>query len=147
MKRKLRGILSVMLTGIMVAGLSGCGTDSEPKDEVEEIVIQDDKLTEDASAEDSIQVAEVPDIEDNLIKNGFFNDSDVSAWSIECGASKITACDDSANAPDEYPRYGMIDRDASTSSPYDCFAEDVTDSLQNGVTYDYEFYAMLSKDY
>ena len=147
MKRKLRGILSVMLTGIVVAGLSGCGADSEPKDEVEEIVIQDDKLTEDASAEDSIQVAEVPDIEDNLIKNGFFNDSDVSAWSIECGASKITACDDSANAPDEYPRYGMIDRDASTSSPYDCFAEDVTDSLQNGVTYDYEFYAMLSKDY
>ncbi|MCR5103750.1 MAG: endo-1,4-beta-xylanase, partial [Eubacterium sp.] len=147
MKRKLRGILSVMLTGIVVAGLSGCGADSEPKDEVEEIVIQDEKLTEDASAEDSIQVAEVPDIEDNLIKNGFFNDSDVSAWSIECGASKITACDDSANAPDEYPRYGMIDRDASTSSPYDCFAEDVTDSLQNGVTYDYEFYAMLSKDY
>ena len=72
MKRKLRGIISVMLTGIVVAGLSGCGADSEPKDEVEEIVIQDDKLTEDASAEDSIQVAEVPDIEDNLIKNGFF---------------------------------------------------------------------------
>ena len=142
MRRGLKRFLSVMVASVVMLGISGCGNEATTETGVEETA------TEAASATEATkEVAEVPDIEGNLIKNGFFNDEDVSDWSIECGASKVSAVIGGTDAPDEYPNYGMIDRDASASSPYDCFAEDVTDSLKGGVTYDYEFYAMLSKDY
>ena len=147
MKRRFKGIISIMLASTMMIGYSGCGKNVSTESKTDEAVTEAE--TEEATEAEEVASAkeDVPDLEGNLIKNGFFNDSDVSAWSIECGASKISAMDDPEKAPDDYPKYGMIDRDAATSSPYDCFAMDVTDSLKNGVTYDYEFYAMLSNDY
>ncbi len=142
MKKSLKGFISIVLASAMLAGLSGCGNAK-----TDEGVNTETGATEETATQGTATAEIVPELEGNLIKNGFFNDDDVSDWSIECGASKISVCDDASMSPESYPKYAVIDRDASTASPYDCFAQDVTASLESGVTYDYEFYAMLSDDY
>ena len=139
MKKKFKLFWSVVLASALMVSSCGCGTkeiqDPEPISEVQ-------------TEGDTTQTVEATfsDVEGNLITNGFFGDSDVSAWSIESGASTVSVCAE-GNPPEGYESYGKIDRDPSTSSPYDCFAQDVTATIQSGVTYDYEFYAMLSDDY
>lgn len=140
MKRVTRGIVSLGLTAAMMLSVSACG-----KQEVStEAVTESTEAATEAATE---AVAKAEPVEGNILDNPYFEEDDVSMWAIECGTSKISAGSDSAEAAEGYGYYGIIDRDPASSSPYDCFAQDVTDELKSGVVYDYEFYAKLSADY
>ncbi|SNU09095.1 Endo-1,4-beta-xylanase, GH35 family [Lachnospiraceae bacterium] len=145
MKKVFRRITGITVAALLMVSMAGCGNgnggnNTEATENTEEAVVEEQEEPQET-------IAKVEEVEGNLMKNGFFSDDDVSMWSIESGASKISIGSDSAEAAEGYPTYGIIDRDASTSSPYDCFAQDVTDTLKSGVTYNYEFYAKLSSDY
>ena len=137
MRRGFKVFTSTVLAMAMIAGLGACG-------KTQGDVATTEEASEDATA--SVAVASVDEVEGNILKNGYFSSDDVTDWSVECGALGIEVVAD-GNGPDGFGRYGKINRDPSQSSPYDCFAQDVTNSLIGGVTYDYEFYAMLSDEY
>ena len=139
MKKRNKLILSVVLAGAMTLGTSACGTTQDQTTEA-------DSATATEAASEETVVAAVDEVEGNLLVNGYFNDTNVDAWGIESGASTVSVVTD-GNGPEGFPNYCMIDRDPASASPYDCIAFDVTDSIQSGVTYDYEFYAKLSDDY
>ena len=138
MRRGIKVFTSTALAAAMILGLGACG----------KVETGDNTQSTEATSEDvaSTSVAAVEEAEGNILKNGYFSSDDVSAWSIEGGSLGIEVISD-GNGPDGFPTYGKINRDPESSSPYDCFAQDVTDSLEGGVTYDYEFYAMLSDEY
>ena len=137
MRRGFKVFTSTVLAMAMIAGLGACG-------KTQGDVATTEEASEDATA--SVAVASVDEVEGNILKNGYFSSDDVTDWSVECGALGIEVVAD-GNGPEGFGRYGKINRDPSQSSPYDCFAQDVTNSLIGGVTYDYEFYAMLSDEY
>ncbi len=140
MKRVTRSIVSLGLTAAMMLSVSACGKQEASTEAVTE-------STEAATEAATEAVAKAEPVEGNILDNPYFEEDDVSMWAIECGTSKISAGSDSAEAAEGYGYYGIIDRDPASSSPYDCFAQDVTDELKSGVVYDYEFYAKLSADY
>ena len=85
---------------------------------------------------------------ENIIENPNFEDTDaLDVWTINTGASIITAESDDAAIFDTVTTYGKIDRDSSTAESGDCFSQDITDKVENGDEYQFEFYAMLSDDY
>ncbi len=79
---------------------------------------------------------------DNLIVNPVFAEEDVSAWQV-AGAT-ISIAQDEFPIYDEVTTYGVI---SDRTSPYECFAQDITAVVENGKKYQYSFYAMLSGDY
>lgn len=139
MYKRIKCFVSVAALSAMFLMVSGCGNTSNGG-------VNTTTVTEAVTEESTETTSSVAEVEGNLIKNGFFSSDDVSMWSIESGALGIEVCSDD-KAPEGYPTYGKLNRDPLSSSPYDCFAQDVTDTLEGGVTYDYEFYAMLSDDY
>lgn len=145
MKKVTRGIVSLGLAASLVFSACSCGNTAENT-----TAAATEAVTEaptEATSADAVEVAKAEPVEGNLLKNPYFEEDDVSVWAIECGASTITAGSDAAEAAEGYGCYGKIDRDPATSSPYDCFAQDVTAEIKSGVTYNYEFYAKLSADY
>ena len=142
MRRVTRRFVSLGLATTLMLSVGACGK-TEPA--TQGATESTEAATEAATTTEAVAKAEP--IEGNIIDNPYFEEEDVSMWSIECGTSKISAGSDSAEAAEGYGYYGIIDRDPASSSPYDCFAQDVTAELQSGVTYDYEFYAKLSADY
>ena len=146
--RKLRGIVGLGLAVVMTLSLCSCSGAADGDGVMTEAVTAEAE-TETATevATESSETAKAENEDGNILANPNFEDGDVSMWSIECGGSTISSGNDSAEAAEGYSAYGMIDRDPSVSSPYDCFAQDITSSIESGVTYDYEFYAKLSDDY
>ncbi len=81
---------------------------------------------------------------ENLITNPVFAEEDVSAWGVARNNATISIVEDAYPIYDEVTTYGMI---SDRTSPYECFAQDVTAVVENGKKYEYSFYAMLSGDY
>ena len=102
-------------------------------------------LTEDVSNEQvTFAVEENSEYGANVIINGNFDADDFSAWAVEQGAAKFsTAVSDTPIFNDITTYAAITDR----TLPSDCFAQDITDVVQPGHTYEYRFYAMLSEDY
>ena len=86
-----------------------------------------------------------PSVEgENLLLNGDFADGDVSMFGAEQGSAKITTASQDTPIYGEVTTYGVI---SDRTRPYDCFAYDVTDIVENGSTYAYCFYIKLSDAY
>ncbi|MCR4695886.1 MAG: endo-1,4-beta-xylanase [Lachnospiraceae bacterium] len=85
-----------------------------------------------------------PEGEENILQNGDFADSDVSMWGAEQGGSNISTATSDTPIYDDVKTYGVINK---RTRPYDCFAYDVTDLVENGSTYAFSFYVKLSDDY
>lgn len=105
------------------------------------------KVTFDLSGEGNPGAADDEDASvagENLIKNGNFDDADVSMWNVEQSGAKISIAESDTAIFDDVKTYGVINE---RTSPYECFAQDVTDSVQNGHVYAFTFYCKLSDDY
>lgn len=81
---------------------------------------------------------------ENLIVNPDFAQEDVSAWTAGQGGATIRAVQGDEEIGDGITTYGEI---SGRTSPYDCFAQDITALVENGKEYKYTFYAKLSDDY
>ncbi len=89
-----------------------------------------------------------------IVLNGYFSREDTSMWSAalwgtvdgtEEGASTtITTATSDTPIGDDIYTYGVLSR---RSSPYVCFAQDITERVTPGKTYTYSFWAKLSEDY
>ncbi len=102
-------------------------------------------LTEDISNESVTYTSEVNEsYGENLIINGNFETDDFSAWSAEQGAATLKTAVSDTPIVDDVTSYAII---TDRTKPSDCFGQDITAVVQNGHTYAYEFYAMLSDDY
>ena len=94
---------------------------------------------------DAEEELSAPSVEgENLLLNGNFEDEDVSMWGCELENAKITIAKSDTPIVGDITTYGVLD---GRTRPYDCFAYDVTDIVENGATYAYCFYVMLSEDY
>ena len=80
----------------------------------------------------------------NLITNPDFAEGDFSTW--QAGAGSATISGEIMEEPiyDGVTTCGKI---SGRTSPYDCFAQDVTSVVKDGKEYEFSFYAMLSEDY
>ena len=88
---------------------------------------------------------EAPKIEgENLIVNGNFDGDDMSMWGVELVGGSIEKGVSDTPIFDDVCTYGII---KGRTSPYDCFAQDVTSVVEDGRTYAFSFYAMLSDAY
>lgn len=96
---------------------------------------------------DDLRVAAIDkgDIEygDNLVKNPYFAESDLSVWGTEKGSADITAETADKAIFDDVTTYGVIQNRKSNG---DCFAQDMTDVIKSGSSYEYSFYVMLDAD-
>ncbi|MBQ7774395.1 MAG: endo-1,4-beta-xylanase [Lachnospiraceae bacterium] len=81
---------------------------------------------------------------ENLIVNPVFAEEDVSVWQAASNKATISIAKDEFPIYDDVTTYGVI---SDRTSPYECFAQDVTAVIENGKKYEYSFYAMLSGDY
>lgn len=81
---------------------------------------------------------------ENLIINPNFADSDVSAWGVAQTDATISIATADVPIFDDVSTYGVI---SDRTSPYQCFAQDITAVIENEKKYEYSFYAMLSDDY
>lgn len=81
---------------------------------------------------------------DNVILNPDFAQEDVSAWTAGQGEATIRAVQGEEEIADGITTYGEI---SGRTSPYDCFAQDITALVENGKEYKFTFYAKLSDDY
>ncbi len=81
---------------------------------------------------------------ENVIVNPDFAQEDVSAWTAGQGGATIRAVQGEEEIADGITTYGEI---SGRTSPYDCFAQDITALVENGKEYKFTFYAKLSEDY
>ncbi len=102
-------------------------------------------LTEDVSNEQvAFTVEENSEYGENVIINGNFDTDDFSAWAVEQGTAKFSTTVSDTPIFNDVTTYAAI---TDRTLPSDCFAQDITDVVQPGHTYEYRFYAMLSEDY
>ena len=138
MNKKIKGLASLGLSAAMLLGMTACNVPSTSETTAE-------ATTASESAGDTAASDTAADPSGELIKNGSFEDQDMSMWQIESSAP-ISASSE-GDMPEGVKSYGTIDRNAESSTPYDCFAQDITASVQQGTTYNFSFYARLSDDY
>ena len=81
---------------------------------------------------------------ENVIVNGNFDTDDFSAWTVEQGAASFSTAVSDTPIFNDVTTYAAI---TGRTLPSDCFAQDITDVVEPGHTYEYRFYAMLSEDY
>ncbi len=81
---------------------------------------------------------------ENLIVNGDFSEEDVSVWTLNSAEATISAATADEPIYDDVATYGVI---SGRTSPYDCFSQDVTEKVENGKVYNYEFFVKLSDSY
>lgn len=81
---------------------------------------------------------------ENLIVNPNFAEGDLSAWGAGQGNATITTVAGDNEIYDGITTYGQI---SDRTSPYECFAQDITAVVENGKEYHYSFFAKLSEDY
>lgn len=82
---------------------------------------------------------------DNLVKNPYFAESDLSMWEKAKGEASISTATADKVVFDDIATYGVIE---NRKSNYDCFAQDMTGILKSGSSYEYSFYVKLdAEDY
>ena len=82
---------------------------------------------------------------DNLVKNPYFAESDLSMWQKAKGDASISTATADKAIFDDIATYGVIE---NRTSNYDCFAQDMTRILKSGSSYEYSFYVKLdAEDY
>ncbi len=81
---------------------------------------------------------------ENVLLNPDFTDEDLSMWGVEQGKATITAVDNESEIYNGVTTYGMI---SNRTTPYECFAQDITNLVENGKKYEFTFYAKLSEQY
>lgn len=82
---------------------------------------------------------------DNLVKNPYFAESDLSMWQKAKGDASISTATADKAIFDDIATYGVIE---NRKSNYDCFAQDMTRILKSGSSYEYSFYVKLdAEDY
>ncbi len=98
---------------------------------------------------DDLRVAVIDkgDVEygDNLVKNPYFAEEDLSMWEKAKGKASISTAVADQPVFDDITTYGVIE---NRTSSQECFAQDMTGILKSGSSYEYSFYAMLdAEDY
>ena len=98
---------------------------------------------------DDLRVAVIDkgDVEygDNLVKNPYFAEEDLSMWEKAKGKASISTAAADQPVFDDITTYGII---GNRTSSQECFAQDMTGILKSGSSYEYSFYAMLdAEDY
>ena len=98
---------------------------------------------------DDLRVAVIDkgDVEygDNLVKNPYFAEEDLSMWEKAKGEASISTAVADQPVFDDITTYGVIE---NRTSSQECFAQDMTGILKSGSSYEYSFYAMLdAEDY
>ena len=82
---------------------------------------------------------------DNLVKNPYFAESDLSVWEKAKGEASITTATADAPIFDDIATYGVIE---NRKGNRECFAQDMTEVMKSGSSYEYSFYVMLdAEDY
>lgn len=82
---------------------------------------------------------------ENLVKNPYFAESDLSMWEKAKGEASISTATADKAIFDDIATYGVIE---NRRSNYDCFAQDMTGILKSGSSYEYSFYVKLdAEDY
>ncbi len=82
---------------------------------------------------------------DNLVKNPYFAEADLSVWEKAKGNASISTATADEAVFDDITTYGVIE---NRTSNYDCFAQDMTGILKSGSSYEYSFYVKLdAEDY
>ncbi len=82
---------------------------------------------------------------DNLVKNPYFAEEDLSMWEKAKGEASISTAVADQPVFDDITTYGVIE---NRTSSQECFAQDMTGILKSGSSYEYSFYAMLdAEDY
>lgn len=81
---------------------------------------------------------------ENVVVNPDFAGSDVSAWKENMHGATVTAAVSQDCIYGNVSTYGAI---TGRTARYQCFAQDITDVIENGKKYQFSFYAMLSEDY
>lgn len=82
---------------------------------------------------------------DNLVKNPYFAESDLSMWEKAKGEASISTATADKAIFDDIATYGVIE---NRRSNHDCFAQDMTGILKSGSSYEYSFYVKLdAEDY
>lgn len=92
------------------------------------------------------QEPEPEEVSNSIVINGDFADEDMSDWSAALWGNGVTITQRTASKPiygDTYT-YATYSR---RSSPYQCFAQDITGRVQQNETYTFSFWARLSNDY
>ena len=98
---------------------------------------------------DDLRVAVIDkgDVEygDNLVKNPYFAEEDLSMWEKAKGEASISTAVADQPVFDDITTYGII---GNRTSSQECFAQDMTGILKSGSSYEYSFYVMLdAEDY
>lgn len=86
------------------------------------------------------------EVSNSIVINGDFADEDMGDWSAALWGDGVTITQHTANKPifgDTYT-YATYSR---RTSPYQCFAQDITGRVQQNETYTFSFWAKLSNDY
>lgn len=86
------------------------------------------------------------EVSNNIVINGDFADEDMSDWSAALWGDGVTITQHTANKPIYGNTYTYATYSRRTS-PYQCFAQDITGRVQQNETYTFSFWARLSNDY
>ncbi|MDE5950593.1 MAG: endo-1,4-beta-xylanase, partial [Acetatifactor sp.] len=86
------------------------------------------------------------EVSNNIVINGDFADEDMSDWSAALWGDGVTITQHTANKPIFGNTYTYATYSRRTS-PYQCFAQDITGRVQQNETYTFSFWARLSNDY
>lgn len=80
----------------------------------------------------------------NIINNWDFSSSDMGSWSVQADPSLLSSATSDTPIYGTVSTYGVI---SGRTSPFECFAQDITPYIENGKEYEWSFYACLSSDY
>ncbi|MBD5529821.1 MAG: hypothetical protein HDR02_15680 [Lachnospiraceae bacterium] len=86
------------------------------------------------------------EVSNSIIINGDFADEDLSDWSAALWGDGVTITQQTASKPIYGNTYTYATYSRRTS-PYQCFAQDITGRVQQNETYTFSFWAKLSNDY
>ncbi|MDE6674760.1 MAG: endo-1,4-beta-xylanase, partial [Acetatifactor sp.] len=86
------------------------------------------------------------EVSNSIIINGDFADDDMSDWSAALWGDGVTITQQTASKPIYGNTYTYATYSRRTS-PYQCFAQDITGRVQQNETYTFSFWAKLSNDY
>ena len=79
----------------------------------------------------------------NLFQNPVFREGNVDVWSVAKGGAVITEEVSEEAIYDTVVTYGKI---TGRTSNYECFAQDITELVENNKVYEYSFYVMLDPE-
>ncbi len=82
----------------------------------------------------------------SIVLNGDFSDSDLSDWKASFWGDGVTMTQKRSDAPIAPGVYNYAEYSKRTS-PYQCYAQDITEAVEEGEKYTFSFWAKLSDDY